>query len=282
MIDGDHAAVGLELRVIQQLIAAHDRTGRPRPRACSAVDRLADTDLRVQLSTAASRTPTCVEAALGIGKARIAEPFGASRCPAQGPPVIVAVDADRHPGVRLAAGIDAVRRFQPVAIAGALRIGIVEGEIDDRFRNERHHRLVHGEIDELALPGPVAVVQRRHDREHAVGAAQRIGQHAAQDARLAIEIAGHVGDAAEQVYRAVQAAGVFHRTRAAERAAGHHDETGIELADHVVAETELFQHTGREIVDHHVDLAGQTPHDVAPGRGRHVQRAALLRRCKSG
>src|SRR4029079_6591210 len=28
MIDGDHTAMGVELRVIQQLIAAHDRTGR--------------------------------------------------------------------------------------------------------------------------------------------------------------------------------------------------------------------------------------------------------------
>src|SRR4029078_1989481 len=43
MIYGAHAAVGLELRVIQQLIAAHDRTGR-HARGLQRVDRLANSN----------------------------------------------------------------------------------------------------------------------------------------------------------------------------------------------------------------------------------------------
>ena len=93
---------------------------------------------------------------MGIG-----QPFRMAGDTAQGRPFLVCPDAEREPGIGIPATVDAMRRFGMVTIAGSLRFNAVDRVINHRFRNQRHHRFVHREIDELSLASAPAVMQMR-------------------------------------------------------------------------------------------------------------------------
>ena len=108
------------------------------------------------------------------------------------------------------------------------------------------------------LPVRLRVDQRGEHRGAAVQAADGIAERGVAHDRRPIGIAHHARQARALLQRRAIGAAIAVHAAGAERRHRHHHELWIELAQDLVAETELRQHLDRIIVDHEIGV-GQQP-----------------------
>ena len=117
-------------------------------------------------------------------------------------PLRVGADGDGAPGVLAAAGVDPVRSGLEAAVALPPALLTVHGVVEDGGAEELKGGLDLREVEVLALAGAVAVVQRRHDREHREPRRDHVGVGDGGAARVAVGPSGdvvHAGEGLKQV-----------------------------------------------------------------------------------
>ena len=93
---------------------------------------------------------------------------------------------------------------------------------------------------------------------------------------MATHITGYVGNSREKIDRAMQATGILHWTASTKGPARYSDQARVLRTDGRIIKTQLFEHTGRKVIDHHIDHTGKAAYQVAPGLGGQVNGDTLF------
>ena len=195
-----------------------------------------------------------------LGRARetgIVGPFGAADHAGKSDEVMSRAALDHEEAVRRAE-----RVVDELRVAG---IGEPEGPVVDAGVGHRDHRVVHRDVDVLALAGAVAVPQRREDADgrEQCGACVAEGAHRRRDRRhlgVALEVveARHgLGD--RRIRRPV---GVGRGHEVPEARHRHVDHRRVDRGHVVVAEAESGHRAGAEVLGDDVEAGDEPPEDV--------------------
>ena len=144
-----------------------------------------------------------------------------------------------------------------LGIAGA----VLRGERD---ADVVQHRVLHRDLQVLALAGFLAPIQRAEDGDRQQHAGAGIAERRSRLQRTAVALAGDAHRAAAGLRDHVERQVVLERAAFAEALHLAVDDRRIELADHVGAEAETLDRARGEVLDDHVGLARRGP-SPAPG-----------------
>ena len=190
--------------------------------------------------------------------------------------------------LRLAEDIDIVVRAAGRASEGGARHGLAElvaapglhhalalvvAQADAQYVD---HRLLHGDLDLLALARLVALLERGEQADGEVHAGAGIADGGPGVGRRVVGEAGDAHRPAHGLRDGLEGLVAGVRPVAAEALDGAVDEAGIDLGEHVVAEAEPVQRARREILDQHVHFRDQLPEQRLAVPGLEVERQALL------
>ena len=241
----------LEMRIVDQL----DRDGAPRrpPRP-----RAAESPSPRQANAAASRPRPRARSRLPVRgvravRARIVQPMTR----ASAVHIASSVDGDEHPFVGARRRKDAVRLVERMAVAGARRDAAGGRLLDRPGGRERQHALDLGEIDELALPRPLAMQQRDQHGRAGIEAADGVAEGEMVHHRRIVGPAGDARQAGALLERRAVGARLLPRAGAAEGRHRDHDQRRIHLGELGIVEAELAQHLGGVVLDHRVGALHQ-------------------------
>jgi hypothetical protein len=176
---------------------------------------------------------------------------------------------DRDPRVVAQHGVHAVGAAPVEQLAVDRVADDLVGGHGTRHLDQRH-------FDQLALAGAVAVLERGDDRERGMGADHRVDRPTRDDRRAAL-VPGHPRHAGDLLHRLRESRPVAPRSGQAERGHAHHHRVGADAAYDVVVETELLEHSGREVLHDDVGGLDQSPGERAPFFLREVQRDPAFR-----
>jgi hypothetical protein len=134
--------------------------------------------------------------------------------------------------------------------------------------------LIERALHVLAAAGMAALVQRRQYRDRAEHAAHHVVDGRA-GAQRAVAPAGHVGESPHHLHDLVEPGAALIRAgkEALERAI---NESGIHLAQRLLAESQLVHRAGLEVLGHHVRARDELQHGLAPARRLDIDGEALL------
>ena len=126
-----------------------------------------------------------------------------------------------------------------------------------RLGGERHadvvqHRVLHGDLDALALAGTAAPVERRQDADRQQHAGAGVAERRAGLERRPVALAGNAHDAAGRLRDHVEGEVVLVGAAGAEALDLRVDDARVDGAHHVVAEPQPLDRAGREILDHDI------------------------------
>ena len=178
----------------------------------------------------------------------------------QRPELLVRLHRDGHPLLLTLAPEHVVRRLATVPVARLLRFPAGQRVLHHRLGDHPRQGLGHGHLDELALPGARAVVQRLKHGQHAVAAGEGVRDQTTHDSGVSAGVPGYRCQPAEQVDDTVKARQVLERPAPAEGAQRHVDDVRAQLLHLIVAQPQALHHSGRVVLHQHV----ADPYDV-PG-----------------
>ena len=149
-----------------------------------------------------------------------------------------------------------------------------DGHLRHVLADQVHHGLKQRAGDLLALAGPVTLLQRGEDGDHAEHSAGDV-DHRSAGAQRPPRRARHVGQAAHHLHHLVERGAILVGTteEALLRAV---DQPRVQRREVVVAEAELLHRPLAEVLDHHVGARRQAPRQLEPARVLEVQAEALL------
>ena len=213
----------------------------------------------------------------GARQLRVLEQRGAAQHMAHRVPVPLGGGEDRDIAVGAAVGV--VRRHgeRGMPVAGAVGHAGVTVHHRTQRRGERdHRRLVHGDLDPLALAGALALHQRAQNAGAEMDARQEVADRRARLGRRPVGVAGGVGDAAHRLDGDVHGREVAIGSVEAEARAAAIDQARVDLAQHLPADAEAIHHAGRKILDQHVGLGDQCQEDLLAARLLEIEHHQLL------
>ena len=191
-------------------------------------------------------------------------------------PGLVAVDGDGDPPVIAGARVASVGRHGRVFVAQAFLNSPVDRPVQQRLRDGRAASLRLRHVDELALPGIETVHQRQHHGSDGVFSRRVVGVGDLRHHRPAFLVARHVGQTRRAFGGRPGRAEV--RPRPVKPVAGgrHHDYVGANLAQVVVLQPEVTDHSRREVLGEHVGYCDQVAQHFPPLVAAQVQRQPQL------
>ena len=163
--------------------------------------------------------------------------------------------------------------FGPRHLAG---IGML---VDDPLAQGKD-RVVHGDVDELALAGAFGVAHRGEDADGQQHRRDDIADPGADLQRVLAVRAGDAHDPAHRLRHDVEGRpvgiGTRARTRIAESAHGGIDQARVELGQAFVGQSQALHGAGAEILHQHIGLLDQAADDGLAGCGLQIDGNALL------
>ena len=181
------------------------------------------------------------------GKTRIRGPIRPAHNLAQPPPLRIAGYGYGNPAVLSGAGITAMGRHHRVGVADADGIAPVGGEIQQRLGDGRRRRLGLRHINKLPLPGLQTAHQGGHYRENRMlpGGVIHIGNF--RHHRRPILVAGGIGQPRGALGSRAGGPEVGPRAGKPITRGRHHYDVGLDPAQLIIFQPEIFNHPGREI-----------------------------------
>jgi hypothetical protein len=140
--------------------------------------------------------------------------------------------------------------------------------VEDRL-GERH-------VDDLSLPGSIAVQEREEDADHAVQPAQRVAQ---REVRANGRLTGRAGDVTQPRHRLAhrcEASALSVGTRLAEPRDARDDQRRLALEQRLGAEAPALERAGPEVLHHDVTVEREAPRERLPRLGVEIERDAPL------
>ena len=169
---------------------------------------------------------------------------------------------------------DLVDRPRAHALGHRRRRRAVHGGDGEMLAHQEHHRFEQRALDQPALAGVLALLQRQHRAEGAEHAAQDV-DHRGAGAQRPARRAGHVGKPAHHLHDLVERRPLLVGAgqEALQRAV---DQPRIDLLQMLGPQPALAHRARREVLDHHVGRLQQL-HQHRPALGRvGIEREALL------
>ena len=162
-------------------------------------------------------------------------------------------------------------------VAGAVGHVLVAVHHRAQRRGDRDRaRLVHGDLDPLALAGALALDERAQDAGAEMDAREEVADRGAGLGRRPVGVARRIGDAAHRLDGDVHGGEVAIGAVEAEARAAAIDQARVQLAQHLVAQSQPVHDAGGEILDQHVGLLDQRQEQLPAARLLEVEDDRLL------
>ena len=277
VVDGLHDAALGERRIVQQLQRVEHRTRWNAGRA----DQLHRLFLGVPAGPGGDDLvdlcPALGARRLGV-ITRVAAQILAADDLEQALPVLgvgtAAEDVDVVVGSAGLAWIESTRRQpaggRPAASVAHDRLAAELGA-GERHAHVVQHRILHRHLQEAALPGLGALVERAQDADRHQHAGAGVAEGGSRLHRRPSSFAGNAERAARGLRDHVECEALLVRAAGAEALDLAIDDAGVDLLDLVIAQAQPLDGAGRHVLDGDIGLLQQTADDLEPARRLEVQ-----------
>jgi hypothetical protein len=132
------------------------------------------------------------------------------------------------------------------------------------------HRVLHGDLQAMALAGLAALVQRAHDRDRHQHASAGITERDAGPDRRAVLVSGDAEGAAARLGNHVEGEVVLERAAFAEALDLGVDDARIDRLHDFIGQAQPLDGTWGKVLDHHVCLANHVLDEREPLGGLEI------------
>ena len=146
----------------------------------------------------------------------------------------------------------------------------------DLRAEQRHDRFHDGDVDHLAPPGRLPLVEGRHDRERRCQRGDPVGQAERWEGRRPVRLTGRRREPAHRLGQRAEPGTAAIRADLSEAGDPGEDEARVVLAQPVVGQPPAFERVRTEVLDDDVRAGGEPAERLRPAGRRQVELDAAL------
>ena len=178
----------------------------------------------------------------------------------------LAVVAQRNDDIAIGAGKILIGHDGRVLVAHPPRLSPAIQPVRSLVGEQGHLRIEQGQVDMLALPGAIAMLEGGENRDCCIETGSQVAYRNADLERMAIGIAGHAHQAAHSLDQEVVSALVLFRAGLSEASDRAIDQVRLHRLERRVVEPVFGESADAEILQHDISLRRQLADQVLPFR----------------